>query len=434
MNVGSTLKTAVSYGPLALGAAFAGHGVADAKTTTLDQSKALLPDAAVLATAAEARELGKSLLAQNKVPEALQAFKRASLQDPESVEALNGIAVCFDRLGRFEDSRTHYEMALGIDPSSPALLANYGLSLFLQGKGAEAERFLSLAAASGDPEVQAMSLKTLARIEQKQREARFAAAMPVADDDTDGSARIVRTSAHEQRLVLGNSKTRGLTRVAAIVPANRLAEMQQMAGISAHEAAAIAPIGGLTAREEARIEAQEMAAIAAEMRAREASALLAAEQAARNALPAEMQAMESAALAAAAMGDLPGEFSFAADGVTPLPRDWWADQILTVPAGERRRDNEQIVRPQMTVAMLAAGVAPQRPVARTSVAQLDEAGDTGLRKRAFENPFESDNSRLNGFAGRIHGRELEERASQPELSIAEKVARLEALIERVRQG
>ena len=44
---------------------------------------------------------------------ALEAYRKALREDPQSVGAMMGIATCYDRMGRFDLSRRHYEMALG---------------------------------------------------------------------------------------------------------------------------------------------------------------------------------------------------------------------------------------------------------------------------------------------------------------------------------
>jgi hypothetical protein len=54
-------------------------------------------------------------------------------------------------------------------------------------------------------------------------------------------------------------------------------------------------------------------------------------------------------------------------------------------------------------------------------------------RRTFEQAFQSDNSRLNDFAARVQGSNDSDE-TDGELSVAEKVARLEALIARVREA
>jgi tetratricopeptide (TPR) repeat protein len=412
----------------ALGAALAGHGAVDAKTEDFGKVRMTGPDPIAGASAEAARALGRALLAQNNPTQALQAYRQALAQDPESVDALNGIAVCFDRLGRFEDARLHYETALGIDPTSPVLLNNYGLSLFLQGDRQGAERFLRLAAAAGDPDVQAASLRTLARIE---REAPNRAAVRTAAAEPEASGpRILRTSGHEQRLVLDQPKTP--------------AKVQMAAALSPERAMLAVAIGGLSAEDDNRIASLDRAAIEADERARarteaerEAHALLAE---ARAMVPAEMQvaAMLAAAREAAIARDEAAEPVAPAPaaagpsfGPAPSDTDWHRDQILIAmpgsgPGGRRAGD-----RAAMRMALLATGFAPPPPAQRDAlVAAALAALQSNGPRRSFPAAFQSDDDRLNGFAERVQGLEAE----PEELTVAEKVARLEALIERVRSA
>ncbi|WP_199555113.1 tetratricopeptide repeat protein [Sandaracinobacteroides hominis] len=428
--------------PLAFGAALAAAGGADARTTAPEGMRAVGPDPVATATAEAARAQGKALLGLNKPVEALRSYRQALLQDPDSVETLNGLAVCYDRLGRFEDSRTHYEMALGIDPASPTLLYNYGLSLYLQKKPQEAVRFLTLAAASDDEQVQAASLRTLARIEQQRARAAIAPAVSVsAPEEASGSARIVRTNAHEQRLVL-DAAPRGRpgavqTAVASTRPQAGTPAISPTlsADLSPEAAAATVALASLTPREDARIAAREYAAIAADqaaLEARQAEALAAAAAAAPIPLP-EAMAQVQRALASRQMRVSPATsagaelaaVAFAAPGGDPL--DWQASHFLDfVPS--RGRETDVGERRQAHLALLSTGLAVPRPVARAR-AVAAEPVDPGLRKREFADPFNSDNSRLNGFADRLHGRE-----ELAPAQVAEQVARLEALIARVRNA
>lgn len=70
---------------------------------------------------------------------ATEGFRRALREDPASVDALNGLAACYDKLGRFDLSRSYYERALALAPGDARLYANLALSLQLQGKAAEAK-------------------------------------------------------------------------------------------------------------------------------------------------------------------------------------------------------------------------------------------------------------------------------------------------------
>lgn len=422
-------QTAITQ--LALGAALAGHGVADAKTDDLGKIRMTGPDPIAGATAEAARAQGRQLLQANNVTQALQAYRQALAQDPDSVEALNGLAVCFDRLGRWEDARLHYETALGIDPTSAMVLNNYGLSLYLQGDLRGAERFLRLAAAAGDPDVQAASLRTLAKIERAgQRsepagQVRMAAAEPVPAGPT-----IVRTSGHEQRLVLAPARTAVPVQLAVALPPER--------------AMLAAAVGALSADDDARIASAEESAIQAEQAlaraeaVREASRLM---DEARAYVPADMQvaALLKAAREAAAARDekLPADTPWqrpAEARLAPAPSDtdWHRDQILAVMPGSSGNSRRSGDRATMRMALLSAGFTPPRPAQREAlVAAAVAALGTSAPRRSFEQAFESDDRRLNDFATRMQGSNDTD-DGDGELSVAEKVARLEALIAHVR--
>ncbi len=69
---------------------------------------------------------------------AAEGFRRALREDPTSVDALNGLAACYDKMGRFDLSRPFYEQALALAPGDARLYANLALSLDLQGRKKEA--------------------------------------------------------------------------------------------------------------------------------------------------------------------------------------------------------------------------------------------------------------------------------------------------------
>lgn len=71
---------------------------------------------------------------------ALESFRKAAREDPTSVDALVGIAACYDRMGRFDLSRRNYEAALALAPGDPALLTAFAASLDQQQLGAEAAK------------------------------------------------------------------------------------------------------------------------------------------------------------------------------------------------------------------------------------------------------------------------------------------------------
>ena len=72
-------------------------------------------------------------LALGNVALALEGFRKAWREDPNSVAALAGMADCYDRMGRFDLSRRNYEAALAIAPANLELLGALASSLDQQG-------------------------------------------------------------------------------------------------------------------------------------------------------------------------------------------------------------------------------------------------------------------------------------------------------------
>lgn len=81
---------------------------------------------------------GYGQLALGNVGLALESFRKATREDPSSTAALLGIAMSYDKMGRFDLSRRHYEAALAIAPGDTRLLGALASSLELQGLGVEA--------------------------------------------------------------------------------------------------------------------------------------------------------------------------------------------------------------------------------------------------------------------------------------------------------
>lgn len=92
-------------------------------------------------------------LVLGNVAMALEGFRKAAREDPASVDALAGIATCYDRMGRFDLSRRHYEMALALAPRDPALLALFAGSLDRQGLTSQGESVRREAVAALTPPV-----------------------------------------------------------------------------------------------------------------------------------------------------------------------------------------------------------------------------------------------------------------------------------------
>lgn len=77
-------------------------------------------------------EAGKRQFAQGQYGLALKSFQEAVSLNPTSVEALNGVAATYDKLGRFDLSARYYGRALALAPDSTQTLNNIGYSYLMQ--------------------------------------------------------------------------------------------------------------------------------------------------------------------------------------------------------------------------------------------------------------------------------------------------------------
>ena len=77
-------------------------------------------------------------LAMGNVGLAIEGFRKALREQPDSIAALGGLAACYDEMGRYDLSRLNYEAALAIAPTYPVLLNSFAASLERQGKRMEA--------------------------------------------------------------------------------------------------------------------------------------------------------------------------------------------------------------------------------------------------------------------------------------------------------
>lgn len=77
-------------------------------------------------------------LALGNVALALESFRIAAREDPDSVDALVGIATCYDQMRRYDLSGRNYEAALALAPSNVEILGALAASFQLQGRTAEA--------------------------------------------------------------------------------------------------------------------------------------------------------------------------------------------------------------------------------------------------------------------------------------------------------
>ena len=125
-----------------------------------------LPASAIAAgqNSAGALDEGRLALTGNNPAQAISAFHIALAQAPQSVAALNGLAVAYDRLGRSDLARQHFEMALALEPDAADIAYNLGLALGRAGQDRNAIPHLQRAAMGNDARAAAAARRTLAQV------------------------------------------------------------------------------------------------------------------------------------------------------------------------------------------------------------------------------------------------------------------------------
>ena len=83
---------------------------------------------------------GNAQLALGNVGLAIEAYRKALREQPDNVDAMMGLATCYDRMGRSDLSRRHYEMALAVEPANTEVYSQLAQSLDSQGQSDEAAR------------------------------------------------------------------------------------------------------------------------------------------------------------------------------------------------------------------------------------------------------------------------------------------------------
>jgi hypothetical protein len=99
----------------------------------------------------------RGLLALGSVGLASEAFRKVLREQPGNVEALAGLAECYDRMGRHDLSRSKYEAALAIAPRNAILLRTFAASLQRQGRRLEANALQAEADQADAAEVAALA-------------------------------------------------------------------------------------------------------------------------------------------------------------------------------------------------------------------------------------------------------------------------------------
>ena len=97
-------------------------------------------------------------LARGNVALALEAFRLAERENPNSAAPLAGIATCYDQMRRYDLSRRNFEAALALEPANLEVLGAFASSLQLQGRTVEAlnvrREIAARSAAVAEPERQ----------------------------------------------------------------------------------------------------------------------------------------------------------------------------------------------------------------------------------------------------------------------------------------
>jgi hypothetical protein len=123
---------------------------------------------------------GKRHLAAGRAGLAIERFRQALAQDRDSLDALNGLAVAYARLGRTSLAETYLQRALDLRYDDVATLNNYGRLLTEQGRWQEARVMLAMAERSAGGPDSAVVQANLAAIETPRQLRPYRMAEPVS--------------------------------------------------------------------------------------------------------------------------------------------------------------------------------------------------------------------------------------------------------------
>ena len=110
------------------------------------QVRAIANSASKLGAGSERLAEARGQLVLGNVGLAIEGFHAALREQPDNVEAMRGLAACYDSMGRADLSRQYYEAALAVAPHNPASLTAFAASLEAQGKVRQATEVRSEAA------------------------------------------------------------------------------------------------------------------------------------------------------------------------------------------------------------------------------------------------------------------------------------------------
>lgn len=106
------------------------------------------------AAAKDALEAGRSLLALGRNADAISAFRKALRDTPGHGDALNGLAIAYDRIGRKDLAQRYFELAVANNPADVRFSENLTRFLHKNGRAAMAAN-LTLPSPAGQAEVPA---------------------------------------------------------------------------------------------------------------------------------------------------------------------------------------------------------------------------------------------------------------------------------------
>src|SRR5919198_3396275 len=105
---------------------FESVAVAHVDDSRSPEAKQIDPDA----TAAEHLTLGRSLLLNGRINEAILELSTATSLDPKLAEAHNLLGVAYDKKGLADRAKESYERAVKVQPEDAQTLNNLGFSLY----------------------------------------------------------------------------------------------------------------------------------------------------------------------------------------------------------------------------------------------------------------------------------------------------------------
>ncbi len=90
----------------------------------------------------ESYNKGVQMFNADKIEEAIEAFKKAAVIDPNRVETYRNLAVAYARAKRFEEAIGAFQKAIELDPNSPETLLNMGMVYYQMEKFKESAETL----------------------------------------------------------------------------------------------------------------------------------------------------------------------------------------------------------------------------------------------------------------------------------------------------